>query len=49
MEYLEKWKNQSEQDKAAVMNNADSGAPDEFDEIFRKLTAKGGADDGESE
>lgn len=49
VEYLEKWKNQSEQDKAAVMNNADSGAPDEFDEIFRKLTAKGGADDGESE
>ena len=49
VEYLEKWKNQGEQDKAAVMNTADSGAPDEFDEIFRKLTAKGGADDGESE
>ena len=30
------------------MNSADSGAPDEFDEIFRKLTEKGGADDGAS-
>ncbi len=31
------------------MDSADPGAPDEFDEIFRKLTAKGGADDGASE
>ena len=48
VEYLEKWKQQGEQDKAAIMKAADSSAPDEFDEIFRKLTEKGGADDGAS-
>ena len=41
-------KQQGEQDKAAIMKAADSSAPDEFDEIFRKLTEKGGADDGAS-
>lgn len=46
-EYLEKWKQQGEQDKAAVMNSADTNAPDEFDELFKKLT-KGGAEDGAS-
>lgn len=47
-EYLEKWKQQGEQDKAAVMNSADANAPDEFDELFKKLT-KGGVEDGTGE
>ena len=46
-EYLEKWKVQGEQDKAAVQNTAASGnAQDEFNEIFTRLT--GGASDGQS-
>ena len=47
-EYLEKWKVQGEQDKAAVQNTAASpgNAQDEFNEIFTRLT--GGASDGQS-
>ena len=47
-EYLEKWKVQGEQDKAAVQNTAASpgNARDEFNEIFTRLT--GGASDEQS-
>ena len=47
-EYLEKWKVQGEQDKAAVQNTAASpgNAQDEFNEIFTRLT--GGASDEQS-
>lgn len=48
-EYLEKWKQQGEQDKAAVMSAADSDAPDEFDTLFQKLTKDGAANGTESE